>query len=290
MKTGIAAAILSALCMATLGIFSRKIAFNAEVIIFFRMGLGALFLLLFLLFSGKISELYTRPTRSLLSSGFFLASFALCYFYGLTMTTLANAVTLLYLAPLTAALFAHFFLKERLTLAAVFLILLALFGFAMMLEFRFDFASEGIKKMGLLYSFLSMIFYAAFIINNRLLDGIAVYNKTFYQLFFASLFLLPFAVYKMDGLVEQSASIWLWLTAVGIIPGFLGILLAVLALDRLEAVTFGTLSYLEPIFVVLFGWVLFAEKLSLLQGGGCLLILVSGIGTGIIAAQKSERC
>ena len=63
----------------------------------------------------------------------------------------------------------------------------------------------------------------------------------------------------------------------GFFPGFLAGFCAVVALSRLPTATFGTLTYVEPVAVVVFGWRLFNESLSSLQMGGCIVIIFSGI-------------
>jgi drug/metabolite transporter (DMT)-like permease len=85
---------------------------------------------------------------------------------------------------------------------------------------------------------------------------------------------------------EITTTNWFWLAGAGFFPGFLGILLAVIALERLPAATFGTLAYFEPIFVVFLGWVLFAERLNSLQLAGCLLILASGVVKGYMTTRN----
>jgi drug/metabolite transporter (DMT)-like permease len=89
-------------------------------------------------------------------------------------------------------------------------------------------------------------------------------------------------------MVPISPSNWLWLAGAGFFPGFLAIYLAVVALDKLPAATFGTLAYLEPIFVVFLGWVLFGEHLNSLQLAGCALILASGIVKGYLAGRPAR--
>lgn len=289
MKTGVITAILAALMMATLGIFSRKIALSAEVVIFFRLFFGSLFLLAMLVVRQRQHLLCSWPGVKVLLSGFFLAAFAGCYFQAMSQTTLANAVIILYLAPVTASIFAHFFMGERLRPAGLLLIALALFGFATMMEFQFHVTEQ--ESEGLVFALLSMVGYAAFICCNRAIPPtIPVYSKTFYQLFTGTLCILPLAL--AGGLTDAgqfNAETWLWLAAVGLFPGFFGILMAVRALETLPAVTFGTLSYLEPIFVVFFGWFFFGERLTALQSTGCGLILISGVLTGVLAARKKTE-
>ncbi len=288
MKTGIFAAIFAALAMATLGIFSRKIPLDAELVIFFRLFFGGFFLLLLLCIQQKQRLLVAKPHWATVCSGALLATFGICYFKAMSMTTLVNAVVILYMAPITASIFAHFFMGERLRPANIFLIGLALFGFAALMEFTFNFSGE--DQQGLLFAIGSMAAYAAFICCNRVIPSTeSIYAKSFYQLLVGTLCTAPLSFAGGVGILAKlSGETWLWLLAVGFFPGFLGTFLAVWALTRLPAVTFGTFSYLEPIFVILFGWLLFQEHPGTLQLIGCSLIIISGILTGIITARQAN--
>jgi drug/metabolite transporter (DMT)-like permease len=273
--TGILTAILSALFMGTVGVFAKITGLGAEIITFFRLGIGAVCMFLFLLLTGQTGLLRRWPSWPVLINGGMLAGFIIFYVQAMVYTTMANAIMLVYLAPLTASIYAHFFLGERLTRMSVTLIGTALFGFAMMMEFRIDLAGGSRHLQGLGLGILSMCCYAAFILINRRIDqDIHVFTRTFYQLLTGSLIVLPLCLLRWPPL---PLPVWPWLIGTGLIPGFLAILCAVIALSRLPAATFGTLAYFEPIAVIIFGWALFHESLSLLQLGGCLLIMVSGI-------------
>jgi drug/metabolite transporter (DMT)-like permease len=96
-----------------------------------------------------------------------------------------------------------------------------------------------------------------------------------------ALCMVPFFINNFPPITGNN---WLWLVGAGLFPGFLGILLAVLALEKLPAATFGTLAYFEPICVVILGWLVFDEKLNILQLSGCALIIASGVIKGYLAA------
>lgn len=283
---GIISAVLAALFMGTIGVFSRKTGLPPEIITFFRLFFGAGFLVIFLLASKRLHLLRQRPTWPILVNGLMLAGFIVFYIEAMNLTTMANAIMLLYLAPLAAAVVAHFFLGERLSASGMALIATALFGFAMMMEFRLDFSGDAAHGKGLMCAGAGLACYAAFILINRTIDStIDCYTRTFYQLLTGALFMVPFLVGDM---VPISPSNWLWLAGAGFFPGFLAIYLAVVALDKLPAATFGTLAYLEPIFVVFLGWVLFGEHLNGLQLAGCALILASGIVKGYLAGRPAR--
>ncbi|GAB6192966.1 DMT family transporter [Desulfocastanea catecholica] len=279
---GVLAAILAALFMGTMGVFSRKTGLDAEVITFFRLFLGAGYLTLLMAFTGRIRLLWSWPTWPVLINGLMLAGFIIFYVQAMYLTTMANAIMILYLAPLMASIFAHFFLGEKLNLISVGLICSALFGFAMMMEFKIDFSSGSNHALGLGFAALSLCCYAAFILINRIIrTSVHVYTRTFYQLLTGALCMVPFF---LGDFPEITGTTWLWLAGTGFFPGFLGILFAVIALERLPAATFGTLAYFEAIFVVILGWMIFGETLNILQIAGCLLIIASGACKGYLTA------
>lgn len=280
---GIVTAILAGLFMGTMGVFSRKIGLSAEVITFFRLLLGAGFLTILLIFTGRTRYLWCRPSWPVLVNGLMLAGFIIFYVQAMYLTTMANAIMIVYLAPLAASIYAHFFLGEKLNLISGVLICAALFGFAMMMEFKIDFSSGSNHTLGIGFAALSLCCYAIFILINRTISAaVHVYTRTFYQLLVGALCMIPLFI---NDFPEITGTTWLWLAGAGFFPGFLGILFAVIALDRLPAATFGTLAYFEPICVVILGWMVFGETLNSLQMTGCLLIIISGIVKGYLTAN-----
>ncbi|MCP4337917.1 MAG: DMT family transporter [Desulfobulbaceae bacterium] len=281
--SGVLTAILAGLFMGTMGIFSRKIGLDAEVITFFRLLFGAVFLTVFMTLTRRVRLLCCWPTWPVLINGLMLAGFIIFYIQAMYLTTMANAIMVVYLAPLVASIYAHFFLGEKLNLSSVVLICSALFGFAMMMEFKIDFSSGSNHALGLGYATIALCCYATFILINRTISSaIHVYPRTFYQLLTGALCMVPFFIADFPEITGMN---WFWLAGAGFFPGFLGILFAVIALKKLPAATFGTLAYFEPICVVIFGWMIFGETLNSLQLAGCLFIIASGAIKGYLTAH-----
>jgi drug/metabolite transporter (DMT)-like permease len=280
-------AFLSAVLMGTIGVFSKITGLPAELITFFRLGIGAMFMLIFLALTRQAGQLRSWPGWLVLFNGAFLAGFIIFYVQAMNFTSMANAIMLIYLAPLAASVIAHFFLQERLSLAGLGLICLALFGFAMMMEFNLEVSRNSAEFIGICWGLLALVCYAGFILLNRLIaDAVHVYSRTFYQLLTGALLMLPLAIYSADQLSPGDIP---WMIATGFFPGFLAILFAVIALSRLPAATFGTIAYIEPVAVVVFGWSLFGESMNSLQIGGCLLIIVSGILKTVVESVGRKR-
>lgn len=283
---GITAAIVAALCMGTMGVFSRKTGFTAEVITFFRLFGGSLFLLAFLATKGNLRHIFTWPGWPVIVNGCFLSGFIIFYVEAMNYTTMANAIMVLYLAPLIASVFAHLFLRERLNIISVLLICGALFGFAMMLEFNISFTGDSNYLIGMGYALLGLCCYTGFIIVNRMIsERVHVYTRTYYQLLVGALCVVPFLFGHFPALSLHNT---LWATGAALIPGFLGILCAVIALHQLPTATFGTLAYFEPIFVIILGWIIFDERLGAMQLGGCAIILCCGMIKGYLSANGDK--
>jgi drug/metabolite transporter (DMT)-like permease len=285
--TGIVTAILSAIFMGTMGLFSRKTGLDSEVITFFRLIIGAGFLAGMLLCTRQLYLLRRWPGWAVVINGSMLAGFIIFYVQAMYLTTMANAIMILYLAPLFASVYAHFFLGERLNLLSTILICAALFGFAMMMEFKIDFSTGSNHFLGLLCATGGMLCYGGFILINRIIrPDVHVYTRTFYQLLTGALCMVPLFITDMPTIAAAHIP---WLLGAGFIPGFLGILFAVIALEKLPAAAFGTLAYFEPICVVVIGWSIFGEKLSALQLGGCLLIICCGAIKGYLTARAAPQ-
>lgn len=280
--SGLIYAVLSAVLMATIGVFSKLSGLSADGVTFYRLFLGAFFMLFFLIVQGKTRLLRQRPPPSVIINGCFLAGFIVFYVQAMNFTTMANAIMLVYLAPLLAAVMAHYFLDEKAPLSTFALILLALLGFSMMLEFKLDYGTSGEALKGLFFACLAMVCYCGFILMNRKIK-IDVHNSTFYQLLIGAIAVSPFYFWHFSPLEPWQMLLML---GVGLLPGFLAIYFAVVALRRLEAATFGTLAYFEPLTVVLFGWFIFDEYLTPLQLGGCIIILFCGIFKSLLEKRK----
>ncbi|AVI62234.1 DMT family transporter [Halomonas sp. GFAJ-1] len=279
-------AVVAAVGMATIGVISRITELSAESITFYRLGLGAAFLLIYLVLTKRHVSLKALPGRHVVLSGLFLAAFILFYVQAMNYTQMANAILMVYLAPIFAAVVAHTLFAERLTPQQVSFIGLALFGFAMMQEFRLNLEDRQ-DVIGMGFGLAAMLAYSGFILTNRRLPR-HLDDRTcaFWQLLVGALAILPFALWQPDGLTAATWQ-WPWLLAAGFVPGFLALLCAVMAINRLPTALYGTLAYCEPVAVVIFGWSLFGEALTPLQLAGCSLVLASGIAQAWLGGRAA---
>ena len=280
--------------MARSGIIARYSGLAAAELTFYRLAVGGLCLLLFVLASGQLRALRGKPDWRMAVNGVLLASFMLCFLSAINYISLANAIMLVYLAPPLSAFVAHWLLHEKLDLADSSLIVLSFVGFAMLQQFKFDLVLDTSQLPGLVFGLLSLLAYSSFLLlNRRSLPAHPQLQRTFYQLLIGACCVLPF----LTNITMPTADKLIWIALAGLFPGFIAIYCAIVALQHLPTRVYATLAYLEPVTVILAGWWLFHESLSPLQLAGVLLIILTGLtlairhkpAKAVLAAAEAAR-
>ncbi len=283
------AAALAASLMGLMGVLVRRIPLPAEAIALGRFGLGFVFLVLHRALVQR-SLFPRRLSAWSMLAGLWLGLCCLCYFKAVLLTSLGTAAILLYLGPLLATLLALPLLGEAVTLLNSLCLGLAFLGCLLIFGLRLDLAPDALQ--GNLYALLSALFYAGFILaNRRTAAGVSPLDRAFQQLLFAALTLLPGAVISLQGQTLPGAGALSglpWLLVLGLLDGFLSVFLMAVAMERLRAVQYGTVSYLEPVIAGLAGLTLYGEVLGLTQCLGGLLILGGSAGQALLPPQKAR--
>lgn len=283
---GYVAAIISTILMGSMGIFVRNLSVNGSTITFARLGLGLLFLLVYLFFRGEIGTIKkTTFSFHLLITGILISSTVLCYIHAINSTSLANAVFLLYLGPMIAVGLAAMFMKEKFTVRNGVLLCMAFIGFLFLLEFNFTLRFQELK--GYLWGVCSALSYALYIVFNRKIpSNVPALTRSFYQFFFGAIVMLP--LLHPSVLLHLTTREVLWLLAVGLFQGFLALSLLIFAVKQLKTVEYGTVSYLEPLVASLIGIVLYSENLTSLQLIGYAIVFSGGI-IQILSTKNHSR-
>ncbi len=283
-------ALLSALLMATSGPIAKVSGLDASLLTLARLSIGALCVLLWLWLRGRLNTL-GRPDRYAFYNALLLCGFMLGFLYALVQLSLAQAIMLVYLAPVAAAVFAVLLYKERLTLMQFACMAAALFGTWLLLPEVQSNTDFSFPTQGLGYALLALVSYTAYLLLNRnVKSSLPLHSRNFWQLALggSGMLLLIIGQHVLDSSAQRGAVVTLpwqqlgwqdigFLLLAGLLPGFLAMLCALYALQHLSTRLYGSLAYVEPAAVVLMGWIWFGEQLSLWQSLGVLLILFSGI-------------
>ncbi|MCS2146786.1 DMT family transporter [Scandinavium manionii] len=267
----IVVAVIAAFSMGTIGLFSKFLGLNAEIITFFRLLLGGVFVVIFTVPFYKAGLFFRKPDVNMLVSGALLASFILFYIQSIQIAGLIVSVMTLYLAPVLAMMLSQIFRGEKITRSSYASVCGVLIGFFMVLNIFNNKISMDLYHS--LYSIIAMLCYAGFILTNKeTKKGVPLLVHSGVQLLVGAIVIFPFV--SLDNIMSLSSGQWLWLLVIGFVPGFLGLACAIYAIQNLSTVTYATISYVEPISTLFFAWFIFNEPLTITQLIGCVLIIL----------------
>jgi len=272
---GYLSAVISTILLGSVGIFVRNIEVDEFIITLARLGIGFIFLIIFLIPRREIPKIRLRNfSIPLISTGILLALTMLFYMKAINNSSLANAVFLLYLGPLIATGLTAIFLKEKFTYLNVGLLCIAFLGFLFLLQFKFSFSLY--NSQGFLWGAGAAICYALYIVLNKIIPKeINSMTRSFYQFLFGLIIMLPF-LFTTTNLSITIRDVY-WLIGIAFFQGFLAITLIIIAIKNLKTVEYGTISYIEPLVASLIGFILYSEQLTTLQLIGCTIVFSGGL-------------
>ncbi len=279
---GYTSAVISTVLLGSVGIFLRNIQVDELIITIARLGIGLIFLICYLLITGRFPKIDLKKfSFPLIATGLLLGLTMLFYMKAINITTLSNAVFLLYLGPIIATAITSLVFKETISKLNIFLLSIAFLGFTFLLEFKFNLSGS----MGNVLGFAAGLCYASYIvINRRISTHVDSMERSFYQFLFGLIILLPF-IFTVNNISFSLKDI-IWLTGISFFQGFLAITFIIIAIKNLKAIEYGTISYVEPLVASLIGYMLYSEQLTFLQFIGCVIIFISGL-TQVVTSKKN---
>ena len=237
--------------------------FNAYQIVFFR-SIGTLLFTVPLIIKAKIPMLGTNRKLLFLRGLFGVISLTF-FFQSLNYLSLGTAVSLRYVSPIFGAIFALFFLKEKIKPIQWVLFLIAFIGVVIIKGFGAD-----VNSLGVIFAILSAVFLGLiFIVIRKIGDRenpLVIIN---YFMVFAFVFggIMSINYWKTPDLTE-----WLLLLSLGLF-GYVGQLYMTKALQASETNVIAPLKYLEVIFMIIIGAFWFDEIYNLWTLLGVFLIM-----------------
>ncbi|WP_254712727.1 DMT family transporter [Polaribacter sp. R2A056_3_33] len=238
-------------------------AFDAYQIVFFR-SIGTLLFTIPLIIKAKIPILGNNK-KLLFLRGLFGVISLTCFFMSLNYLSLGTAVSLRYTSPIFGAIFALFFLKEKIKSVQWVLFLIAFIGVLVIKGFGAD-----VNSLGVIFAILSAIFLGLiFIVIRKLGDSenpLVIIN---YFMILAFLFggIMSIKYWKTPNLTE-----WLLLLSLGFF-GYVGQLYMTKSLQSGETNVVVPLKYLEVVFMIVIGAFWFDEIYNLWTLLGVYLIM-----------------
>ena len=282
---GLLAAVAAAHLWAVSGVFGKIVmtgSLSPARLVFYRSVLSALMLLAVLLWHDRtLLRLRRRDLPFFLAMGVLgLALTQFTYYAAIQSLSVGMAILLQYLAPLWMLLFERFWMKIPLTRARLTALTLALAGCAMVTVQTEPNQHWG--NLGVLLGLSAGVCFALYTLMTRhALKSHRDLTVLFYSFLFSALFLGASPDSWRPVSEIEPFKIWmiLYIVVFGTIFPFL---LFMRAMKHLSASHTGIISTLEPVVAAVIAWIFLQEKLTGLQLGGGLCVLLA-----IVILQRS---
>ncbi|MBU2927958.1 DMT family transporter [Winogradskyella psychrotolerans] len=269
--------IISALAFTFLNVFVKSLSnFSVYQIVFFR-ALGSLFFTFPFLIKNKISILGNKKGLLILRSVFGLISMTL-FFLSIKYIAMGTAVSIRYIAPIFAAFFALFFLKEKVRPIQWLFFGIAFLGVVILKGFDSETPLEG-----LMYALISALFSGLVFITIRKIGNddhpVVVVN------YFMVISTVIGGILAINSWIMPIGVEWLILMSLGVF-GYFAQLYMTKAMQIGETNQVAPLKYLEVIFTMIMGLVWFGETYTMFSLVGILLIIF-GLTLNVVTKKKS---
>ena len=268
--------VLSMVIYGTIGLFRKFIPYSSGIVALGRAFIGMLFLLLFMLITGrKLSFTDIKKNLVPLSiSGALLGFNWILLFESYRYTSVAKGTLCYYMAPVIMILLAPALFKEKLTVRKIICVLIAIIGITMVSGVLEDRSSGSSEVKGILFGLAAALFYAFIVITNKGIHDISAYDKTVYQLFVSVIVLIPYILLTEDiSCLEPTAFGIGMLVAAGILHTGIAYTLYFGSIEFLPTQNVALLSYIDPVVAILLSAFVLHESISALGIVGAVLVI-----------------
>lgn len=269
--------ILSTLAFSLMNAFVKYLLdFNAHELVFFR-SLGSLILTMSYLLYHKIPLLGNKRMLLILRGLFGVTSMTL-FFMSLKYLPVGSAVSLRYIAPIFAAIFAVFILKEKIKMHQWLFFAIAFSGVLILKGY-----DSQVSNIGLFLVLGASVFSGlVFILINKIGKQdhpVVIVN------YFMAIATVVGGILSINNWVTPTGVEWFLLSGLGIF-GFFGQLFMTKAFQIASTNQVAPIKYVEVIFTVLIGIFWFGEIYTLWSILGIFLI-ITGLILNVLFKQKS---
>lgn len=244
---------------------------NSQQILFYRAILASFFLFVVALFSKRLKELAFRFPKTTIIMALTEGLSIYFYYLALEKTTIANAILLVYTAPIFSVILSSIFLHEKIERKTIIAIIFSFFGVLIIINpSQIKFASQ--YFYGSLFALLGGFFYSAMAISSK-----ALTHKTtplyaaFWQYFIIIILSFVFALPINLTLVKNNLIPLLYL---GWLAGGLAFLLYMHGIKKVKGQIIQVITVLEILVGILSGVMFLGENLNIQTIIGGMFILL----------------
>lgn len=259
----------------TLGPFVRNISVSSGELALYRAVMAALILGLYFLVTGQPIHLkqIRRELPLLLISGMAMGVNWILLFEAYKYTTVSVATLSYYFAPVIVTLICPILFKEKMGPKQWICSAMSTLGIVLITGVG-DLSQGSSHLTGILFGLSAAVFYAAVILLNKFIKGVAGIQRTFLQFIAAIVILVPY-VFCTSGITlnTMDGTGWICLLVVGLIHTGVAYCLYFSGLKELPGQEAAILSYIDPLVAVLISVFVLGEQMLPVQIIGGVLIL-----------------
>ena len=271
--------IFSAIAFALMGSVVKYLStFNVYQVVFFR-SIGTLFFTIPLALKLKTPFWGNRKKWLLLRAIAGVISIT-CFFQSLNYLSIGTAVSLRYIAPIFAAIFALFFLKEKINPIQWLLFFIAFLGVLLIKGF-----GANVELIGVIFVIFSAIFLGLIFVIIRKI-GNSEHPLVIINYFMLMAFVFG-GVMSLKYWEQPNSTEWILFISTGVF-GYFGQLYMTKALQAEETNLIAPIKYIEVVFTIIIGTFWFGDVYNWWTLLGILLIL-SGLIYNIYLKSKSTK-
>lgn len=284
--------VIAMIIWGSIGVFVKNIPIQSFELAFLRALVGSIFIgIIYFINSKKEKQKETDEKENekkgklmLIASGVLMAINWASLFESFKYTTISNATLAYYVSPIIVVFVSPIILKEKYNVKIIISAIFAMLGLFLILNNSTATAQVLDNTKGIIFGLCSACLYATIVILNKYVQGFNDYERTFIQLFSATIVLLPFVIFR-NCLEINSAKILFLVIFIGIVHTGIAYYLYFSAIKVIKAQTAALLNYIDPIATIIFSSIFLNESLYKEQIIGGSIILISTF----IGQRKSKE-
>lgn len=266
---------ISVFLYGTLGLFLSMINVNSDFVVFCRGFIGSLFIFIVKLIKKERFDLKAIKENFLylaicgISLGLNEMFLFIGYKYAVSLASLGN-----YTAPISVIVISAIIYKEKLNIKQLLCVIASFLGIILISGV---FTSNTGNVIALIYGLIASIGFVSLVFFNKKLGPMDPLDKTFIQLIFTYLTVLPFVIINKSIptiLDIKTISILLML---GVLHTGFAYIFYFDAIKTLSPIKIAIIGYVEPVLSVLIGALLLNEPMDIYGIIGTILIIGSAI-------------
>lgn len=285
-KTSLVAVVVSAACFSTLGILT-ELAYRQGAqplpLLAWRFALVALLMGGYQLLRDPgvlvagLQDIWRYVALALAGYG----ASSICFFFALKQASPAIVAVLLYTYPAMVSVLSAVFFKERFTSQRIVALLLSFVGCALVLGVLTT--SAAASPLGILLGLGAALGYSLFnLLSYRWLPGRSRLVLQTYT-FGLSAIVIGLLTLVTGGSLSVSAwtpTLWGYVALIVVVPTLLAVTLYLNGIRHLGPAQAAIVSTAEPLFTIVFAWMVLGDRLTPIQLAGALLVV-----GGVVAAE-----